>query len=446
VTFPLAFTPVEYYYWCDDRPEYPTCFPLELEFSGSLDRNCFARAWTETILRHPMLSALVDDSGPRPIWIEGKGELPKFDWAEAGVPISGSTEPIDLTAKAGIQCWLRIGSQSSRVLMRFHHASCDGLGASQFVEDLLIHYHREAHGKENGITIRSLQPDRLSRRLTFARIAERPSFWLKFRYAMAISSFWAPLLLRRPAPLAKLADGAGGETREADRSFVTELLDKNTVRSLKQKATSCGVMLNDLLLRDLFMVIGKWQTQNGGRAGDWLRVNVPVSLRGAGDRVLPAANRLGFVFLTRRLRDCRDGTSLLQSIHEEMTRIRKKNLALRFVGGLAVASRIDGMMKWFLNRKRTYATIVFSNLGRVLNVRQLPRRQRQIVSGGILLKQVSAVPPIRPLTRASIAVITYGEEVTVNLQGDLNYFDIAQVSELLGRYVARLKQTANGET
>jgi hypothetical protein len=44
VIFPMAFTPVEYYCWCDDRPEYPTCFPLELRFSGSLDHDCFARA------------------------------------------------------------------------------------------------------------------------------------------------------------------------------------------------------------------------------------------------------------------------------------------------------------------------------------------------------------------------------------------------------------------
>ena len=446
MTFPMAFTAVEYYYWCDDRPEYPTCFPMELRFSGSLDRDPFARAWTATMGRHPMLCALVDDSGSRPIWIEGKGQIPKFDWAEEGVPISGSTGQIDLTAKAGIQCWLRIGSESSRVLFRFHHASCDGLGAFQFVEDLLIHYHREVHGKDNGIVIRTLQPDQLPRRATFAQIAERPSFWLKLRYAVAISRFWAPLLFRHPVPLARPADCAGAETKVIDHSFVTELLDKQTVKRLRQKATSRGATLNDLLLCVFFVILGRLQRQNGGRATDWLRVNVPVSLRGAGDRVLPAANRLGYTFLTRRVRDCRDGTWLLQSIREEMTQVENKRSALRFLGGLAVAGGVNGMMDWFLNRKRTYATIVFSNLGRVLNVKQLPRRQRRIVCGDVLLEQVSGVPPIRPLTRASIAVITYAEEVTLCLQCDSNYFERAQASELLQIYIARLKQTANDES
>jgi hypothetical protein len=445
VTFPLAFTPMEYYYWCDDRRDYPTCFPLELRFSGALDRNRFAAAWTAAIDRQPLLRALVDDSGSRPMWIEGKGPIPEFDWAEEGVAIAESAERIDLTETPGIQCWLRIGSASSRVLFRFHHACCDGLGALQFVEDLLIHYHREVHGTENGIALRSLRPDQLSRRGTFAQIAARPSFWLRLRYALAISSFWAPLMWRHPAPLARSADCAGAETKVTDHSFVTELLNKETVKSLRQKASARGVTLNDLLLHDLFVVVGKWQRHNGGRASDWLRVNVPVSLRAPGDRVLPATNRLSYGFLTRRLRDCRAGACLLQSIHAEMTKIRNKILALRFMGGVAVAGGVRGMLKWFLSRKRTYATIVFSNLGRVLNVKQLPRRQRRLVCGDVLLEQVSGVPPIRPLTRASIAVIAYADDMSVSLQGDLKYFDSAAVSALLESYVARLKQTARGD-
>jgi hypothetical protein len=79
-------------------------------------------------------------------------------------------------------------------------------------------------------------------------------------------------------------------------------------------------------------------------------------------------------------------------------------------------------------------------------VKQLPRRQRRIVCGDVLLEQVSGVPPIRPLTRASIAVITYAEEVTLCLQCDSNYFERAQASELLQIYIARLKQTANDES
>jgi hypothetical protein len=35
--FPLPLTPFEYYYWCDDRPDYPTTFPIELTFSGLLE-------------------------------------------------------------------------------------------------------------------------------------------------------------------------------------------------------------------------------------------------------------------------------------------------------------------------------------------------------------------------------------------------------------------------
>jgi hypothetical protein len=445
VTFPLAFTPMEYYFWCDDRREYPTCYPFELEFSGSLDRHRFATAWTAAIDRHPLLRALVDDSGSRPMWIEGNGEIPEFEWAEVGVPILGLTEQLDLTAKPGIRCWLRIGSESSRIVLRFHHACCDGLGALQFIEDLLLYYHREVHGEESRIAIRSLQPEALSHRGRIAQIPERPPFWLKLRYAIAISTFWAPLLWRRPAPLARSAESAGGVKQAAEQDYMTTRLDRSTVTRLRQKAAILGVTLNDLLMRDLFVIVGEWQIQNGGRATDWLRVNVPVSLRGDGDSQLPAAVRISFAFLTRRLRDCHDGEKLLQSISEEMMRIKKQHLSLRFLGGVDVAGQVGGMLKWFLNRKRSHATIVLSNLGRVLDDTQLPRRQSRLVCGDVVLEQISAIPPVRPFTRAAIVVLTYADELAVSMRGDPKFFDGGQVSKLLAIYVARLRQTARDE-
>ena len=58
--FPLALTPFEYYYYSDDCAEYPTTFPVELRFSGTLVREHFAAALEETVRRHPLLRVNVE--------------------------------------------------------------------------------------------------------------------------------------------------------------------------------------------------------------------------------------------------------------------------------------------------------------------------------------------------------------------------------------------------
>ncbi|MCH7752913.1 MAG: chromosome condensation protein, partial [Planctomycetes bacterium] len=53
---PLPLSPFEFYYWCDDRPDYPTTFPVELMFRGPLRRKAFAEALQVCLDRHPLLN------------------------------------------------------------------------------------------------------------------------------------------------------------------------------------------------------------------------------------------------------------------------------------------------------------------------------------------------------------------------------------------------------
>ena len=95
--FPLPLSPFEYYYLCDDRPEYPTTFPVELVFSPPLSSAQFQRALEVVILRHPLLGSLVAEDGRLgPCWIGG-AQLTRVDWAGQEIPISHADgERIDL--------------------------------------------------------------------------------------------------------------------------------------------------------------------------------------------------------------------------------------------------------------------------------------------------------------------------------------------------------------
>jgi len=156
---------------------------------------------------------------------------------------------------------------------------------------------------------------------------------------------------------------------------------------------------------------------------------------------MPAANVMAFTFLTRNAADCHDDRRLLETIHRQTEAIKSQRLGLYHIGGLAFAARFKGLMPWVLKRRRCLATVVFSNMGKVLGRTPLPRRDRRLVVGDVVLEQITGVPPIRALTRASFVVSAYGGETSVCLQCDPTIFSVQQTRELLAAYMRQLEKT-----
>ncbi len=439
--FPLPLTPFEYYYWCDDRPDYPTTFPVELTFSGTLEPEPFCRALTTVVTRHPLLTARIQRQRRAvPCWVEGDGQPPSVDWARGDVPISHPQgEQMDLSRGPGLRVWVRQAEPATRVLLQFHHACCDGLGANRMLEELLIAYHEHVAGRDPACVLKPLEPQRLRARGDFGDGGPgRP----RLRDLWVGARGWARLLAHTPAPLAAPAAAGPDAPAWPFLGFVTHVWDAAAVRRLRVVASSRGGTLNDLLLRDLFQVLLRWNAQHDGPGNPWFRINVPATLRTRQDTLAPVANALGFTFLTRRARDCSRGEELFDSIRRETEAIREFRLGLYFVGGLAMAMRLPGAIPWALRRNRSFATIVLSNLGKVLGRTGLPRRGGRLVCGEAVLQRIVAVPPIRPLTRAAIAVLNYGGETTVNLRCDPQFFSEAQAHRFLAEYIAQLDRTA----
>lgn len=158
---------------------------------------------------------------------------------------------------------------------------------------------------------------------------------------------------------------------------------------------------------------------------------------------MPAADVLGFTFLTRRTRECDDSSRLLQSIRAETEAIKKRRLGLYFIGGLAFASRIKGLVGRLLARRHPFATVVLSNVGRPFCRTPLPRRQGRLVCGNTVLEGIAGVPPIRPFTRAAIAVNIYGGAITLSLRCDPTCFSEEATRRLLDAYVVQLQETSS---
>ena len=338
--FPLPLTPLEYYYLCDNRPDYPTAFPAELQFSGRLDRDGFQRALACVLGRHPLLTARVGRlANGIPAWIEGDGSVPPVDWGKEGQPIRHADGPaIDLASAPGVRVWVREGDGTSRLFLQFHHACCDGWAAVQFIEELLMAYHIEIERPRCGLALWPLRPDRLCDR---GRLEVPPDWWTRLRDLWVGTRLWTGWSFRQAALLAP-GRPAPAEVDPPLLDFQTVELGRELTHGLRQVAIVAGGSLHDVLLRDLFESIHQWNQRQGSDDRRSIRVNVPLTIRDRDDRLLPAANRLTFAFLSRQRRQLADRERLLAGIGAEMRIIRRDRLGLYFIGGLGTFCRFPG--------------------------------------------------------------------------------------------------------
>ncbi len=315
VLLPLPLSTLEYYFWSDDRREYPTTFPVDLSFSGQLDRQAFLTALRQAQSRHPLLGALIDVSTSWPQWVSSGLPTIPVDWAPRGVPL---TLPdgvyIDLRSQVGLRVWVRTGDPATRVVIEFHHACCDGLASMQFIEDLLIFYSIAAGGAAEAPQPNELTAERLRDRAVFETgVPVKPALSILVRDICVTVLLWMGILFRKSALLAlPVARTGNRDTRDAKSplqesagepnpstqilEFEVAVLSSDESQRLRRVARSHGTTQNDLLIRDLLIVLRDWNRLHAGASYGRLRLNVPVNVRGPSDRDMPAVNKIGFAF------------------------------------------------------------------------------------------------------------------------------------------------------
>lgn len=439
--FPLPITPFEYYYLCDDQAAYPTTFPIELAFSGELDRGALESALAAVLARHPLLTARIDENqGGCPNWIAG--DAPQIDWGDDSPesPSGPIGRQIDLTTSPGLRVFVRTGRGTSYLRCEFHHACCDGRGGCQFLEEVLIAYH--AARESQPVVLPPLDPLRLRARGEFG--VPTPTLWTRFRERCRRIRFWIPLLVREPQPLAAPVDTASSPApcEPGPGAFHTRVIDGERVARLRRAAAAQQATLNDVLLCDLLLAIADWNAEQRRPAG-WLRINVPISRRERSESQMPAANVLSYAFLTRKLTRATDPRQLLDSIRRETEQIRRDREKRYYIAGLGFLCRYrPALIPWILSCRKSFATAVLSNFGTVFEHTPLARQSGKLVCGNVVLERVCAVPPIRPLTRASLAVVQYAGEMTISLNWDSSCLRSEAAERFLTRYIARLDDMA----
>ena len=437
----LPFTPIEELMLHQDSRAYPyTCF-IRLTFAGGLDREAFKRAAREALARQPLLAARVDAGRRRPRWKLEEDPTPEVIWREGEITEQFPTADYLDVARGGLRLLVTRGEHASDLAVQFLHACCDGLGIFQFIHDLLILYAVETCAKVQRDALPRLERSSLERRGKFGLTWRK---LLKMAPKQAVGLFGVrQFLMRSPAPIvAHERESATAATPDPYPTACARHLDLAASDALRAAAKDAGVTTNDLLARDLFVALREFRLARGIAEDErWLRLMIPMSLRTAADRKLPAANVVSSVFLDRRGSDIADREQLLASVTDEMQLIKSHQLGFTFIFSLHLSRLSPGGLRRTARSDRCTNSAVFTNLGRILARGPLPRVDGELICGDVRLSNVEILAPVTPYTCAAFAACWYANRLSITLHYDPRVLSAEDARELLGLFVGEIGRT-----
>lgn len=441
---PLQLSPLENMMLADDHPAYPTTFFIQLGLLGQVSRDAFAEATHDALERHPLLRAIIaPHKANRPCWVDATDHEPASNWRPEGTPINCDTgEAIDPTKEIGVRIWIRQGPVRATVLFQFHHANCDGTGAYRFIGDVLAGYGMRTGTAENCPTYGDVDPCLLRNRTRHTlNLALGPARGFK---RSVIKEGWRNMS-RRPAPLAPPL-GRTSEVQEHEfPGFVSFSFSRSEHRQLRDAASAHGAFLNDLLLRDLFLTLARWnEEQQGGSRRRPMCIMMPMDLRTADDYLMPAANMTSYTFLCRDRKGFTEPQALLESIRQQTAVFKHQRSGTAWSDMAYAASTVPGLLSFLLARNLCFATAVLSNAAdpsRRFNA-TFTRKDRRIICGDTILEEITGVPPLRRNTRAIFSISQYDNRLTISLRCDPHTFRTEDTLALLKMYTQQLYKSA----
>lgn len=441
--FPLPVNAVEKFMIHDGRPYYPMMCDVELQLQGAIRRDTFDEALAFAVARAPLFRSVLGEDKKRGLTWQLTDRMPPVDWEDDGVSyMSEYDELIDLRADPGLRIYVRSGEERSTILLHFHHATCDGLGAFVFAEDLLTAYHNATPGATH-VKPRKWESQRLNKRCTHA--LDNPGLWRGLYDMQCGIRGAANFFLERPLPMTA---GKLSLTKNASRlqnGLITMAVNPDATKALRTWTAAQKVTLNDVLLRDLFVALHSWMNEQGTTVGSRrLRILMPQSLRGRGDAAMPSTNDLGFAFLARKGALIEDRNALLDSLTPELAAIRKDNLSRHFIGGLELVDKL-GLLPWLLKGSSCFSTAVLTNFGNSWRRFQakLPPGNGGLIAGNLIYDGLVGTPPCRPHTGAAFSVSTTSDQIFLSLKHDPYHYSREESVSLLTRYVEEVTRSAD---
>ena len=427
----------------DDRLSHPMAFYFRLTFTGRFDRDRFHKALSAALSRHPLLHAHIRGSAEGETsglaWMNASAQRRLVSWnSEDNAVLFPEGIRIDLQRETGIRLWANETSETTTLLLQFHHSCSDGIGATHFIESLLTAYTNASAPVPPSPPKLPADSSVLRNRgrlgLSFLETGRRLCRDLP-KIAKFFLSVPRPVLGRYPAkPAMPLpAEGPG---------LLAHSFEETETAQICSVAKQKGVTVNDLLLRDVFVTLDGWnRLQTRGSYHGSLRISMPMTLRSSADRSLPAVNNVSMVFLDRHSSRIADSEALLHGIQAETLAMKQGRLGLTLLWVLRFVGAIPGGLKVLLGGIRCLNSSVLSNLGILFADSPLRGSCNRVFANDLILEGVEFFPPVRPSTNAAFGVVSYGKRLIVGLNYDRLTLTNEDARDLLGALTSQVRQT-----
>jgi NRPS condensation-like uncharacterized protein len=441
--FPLYVNAFERFMQADDRPHYPMCFVITMDFFGQLQRPAFEAAIRQTLDRHRILQCLMEHSKKnRLCWVHHPELFPYLNWGKLGEQLDcPQGDYINLRNEIGLRIWVRQGAERVEITFYFHHSCVDGIAAHRFMGDFAANYTNQL-SPDQPAKLNELRPELLKTRTRRQHLAGQSSDhphtrWYAIKYLMKMTILGTDAIRR---PRRKYS----AELLSPRFGVYWQRFDQDDYKRLRDAAIQLGVTVNDILVAQTFRTLFAWnekQSKNGRRRE--VRILMPVDLRNRGDDVMPCTNMASYNFLTRHPRQMEgDPVKFLQAIRKETAEIKARGMGSAFIDAIERAATRNFYLRMALPSFRCTATVVLTNVGDPTRrwTATLPRTKGEVHCHDLRLDDMTGCPPLRPNTNVTIAITTYLRRLTVGFRCDPHFYTQQDTEEILQHYMEGIRE------
>lgn len=416
----------------DERPGYPMCFFIETHLSGDLSLQRLRTAIENAAQRHPRLRSCAQYSTHGWQWSLSNQppQIVQLEHTPNKESQAIAFRPFNIRREPGIRfIVIPESNQQWSIILQVHHSVCDGLSALDFLGDIWSLYHGsqptdfQTHSRTNNIQThlendgnQNIKGDHQHTNQTIAFATFRPSSITSLNNAKNIP-----------------------HGRKPFQSFT---LPATTVKSLRKRASHSGATTNDIIVAASFLAIHKWNSRQG-KAGKRIRITMPVNLRPPRERQ-PASNQIGYAFLDRLPSQLRDPPEVIKSIAEASRWIQHSGAAGMFLVVLGVFLKRTWLLRLITQIPACFSTAVVSNLGNIQSRMRakVPKADGCDKPEGLIITNVSAVPPVRPGTALSMCITAYCGQLTVTTMTDSSQLTPSDSMELTNLLQSQIEHLA----
>lgn len=384
----VRVTSIEAFHLHSSNADWPNCVTSRYHFQGSIDvelakkawRHCLGRQkhaswnlqsgfgskWKTESLSEEALNELADGSFNELVladWPDQETDFNLDDVNNRGLP------DISARDRKGFNLWCIRSKDNDKATLIFaaDHMLADGAAAIGFVREWMLAYNNLSTGNPIDRGLVKLDWERWKSR---SRLGLLKWSFLKFLPLQVIGIFGATkFIFRKFSTVDPKAESS--LTVSHSPGILGKTIAPEIVAELNDRADRLGVSSNSLLMTILFRALKRvrsaieteklenclWNERK------WIRLVLPISIRGLADRKLPCANKASIVQIERTFDQVTNADAATQSIDREVRIIMGFKLDHVFLIAIRMASVVPGLLKWVSSNQKSRGTAVFTNLG-----------------------------------------------------------------------------------